>query len=91
MTTPDMNPTQRAHLEAWLHDPTDQRTRDELRADLRALGDSVHPRDPKSSSIEAARWRVARLSPERRAQLQAEFDRAEAEGLAILRAKGPTQ
>lgn len=44
-TTPDPNAAQLADLNRWLHDPTDTRTRDELRADLRALGNGIHPRN----------------------------------------------
>ncbi len=45
MTTPEPNAAQLADLHRWLHDPTDTRTRDELRADLRALGGVVRAVD----------------------------------------------
>lgn len=43
MTTPDPTPAQQLEIRLWLHDPHDTRTVDQLRADLRAMGDGVHP------------------------------------------------
>lgn len=51
MTVPEPNAAQLAHLDHWLHDPTDTRTRDELCADLRALGDGIHPRNSDDRKV----------------------------------------
>jgi hypothetical protein len=49
--SPEPNTAQLADLHRWLHDPTDTRTRDELRADLRALGDGIHPRNSDDRKV----------------------------------------
>jgi hypothetical protein len=45
MTPAEMTPAQRDELSNWLRG-VDDRTLEQLKADLREMGDGVHPRSP---------------------------------------------